>query len=100
MLCSTRIGSGTSIGGERRISLRRLDPFATLSVGMFVVEALGVDARDKEEDRGFKPGRGGSGPGPDSVYGPLRLAGERLKGGGVAEGVDNEERRSANMMVV
>lgn len=92
------MGSGASIGGDRRISLRKLEPLATLSVGRFVVEALGVEASDKEEDRGFKPGRGGNGPGPEGVYGPLRLAGERLRGGGVAEGVDNEERRSANMV--
>lgn len=92
------MGSGTSIGGDRRISFRKLDPFVTLNVGMFVVEALGVEARDREEDRGFSPGRGGSGPGPEGGYGPLRLEGERLRGGGVAEGVDNEERRSANMV--
>lgn len=98
MLCNTRMGSGTSVGGDRRISLRKLDPFVTLSVGRFVVEALGVEARDNEEDRGFSPGRGGSGPGPDGVYSPLRLAGERLRGGGVAEGVDSDERRSANMV--
>jgi hypothetical protein len=98
MLCKTRMGSGTSIGGDRRISLRRLDPFAVFMVGMLVVEALGVDARDSEEDRVVSPGRGGNGPGPDSGYGPRRLAGERLRGGGVAEGVDNEERLSANML--
>jgi hypothetical protein len=98
MLCKTRIGSGTSIGGDCRISLRRLDPLIALKVCIFVVEVLGVDARDKEEDRGFSPGRGGNGPGPDRGYGPLRPAGERLDGGGVAEGVDNEERRSANMV--
>lgn len=98
MLCNTRTGSGSSSGGDRRISLRKLDPFVTLSVGRFVVEALGVEARDKEEDRGFSPGRGGCGPGPEGIYGPLRLAGERLRGGGVAEGVDNEGRRSANML--
>jgi hypothetical protein len=97
ILCKTRIGSGTSIGGGRRISLRILDPFAVLKVGRLVVETLGVDARDSEEDLGFNPGRGGNGPGLDR-YGPRRPPGERLIGGGVAEGVDNEEGRSANMV--
>lgn len=59
------------------------------------------DASDSDDDRGFRPGRGGSGPGPDAGYG-RRGAGEyeSRRGGGVPEGVEWAESLSRPHMLV
>ena len=67
MFSSTRRGLDTSGPGDFRSSLRSPEPFGSLeTVGRLAVDAFGVERREREEVRGFRPGRGGRGPGPDS----------------------------------
>ena len=76
-----------------RNSLRKPDPLGSLAaVGRLAVEAFGVEKSDSDEERGYRPGRGGTGPGPGvRPYVPRRgsAAGEYGRDcGGVPEGVD------------
>lgn len=83
---NTCTGSGT-FGGAPPGGRLRPEPLGIRAVaGRLVFEEAG-DMRDREEERGFRPGRGGRGPGPEG-YG-LRGAGEyeSRRGGGVPDGV-------------
>jgi hypothetical protein len=72
ILSSTRSGSWTSSGVGFRNSLRKLEPLGNRGkVERFVTEAFGVDDNDKDDERGYRPGLGGRGPGP-----ALRAVGE------------------------
>ena len=61
---STLRGSGMFAGGTPSPWRLRPAPFGTRgAIGRLAVEEVG-ETRDRDEDRGFKPGLGGNGPGP------------------------------------
>lgn len=96
---NTCIGSGT-FEGIPPGGLLRPEPLGMFAVdGRLVVEESG-DMREREDDRGFKPGRKGKGAGLSVGY-SLRGAGEAesRRGGGVPEGVECPESRSRPHML-
>jgi hypothetical protein len=70
-ICSKALKGSIACCGatSARSSCRNDEAFVVdLSVEVtLVIEADGVEARERDEERGFMPGRGGSGPGPEAV---------------------------------
>ena len=92
-------GSGTCCG-TWPLGRLRWEPLATWAVeGRLVVDESG-EMSDRDDERGFRPGRKGSGAGRSPGY-SLRGAGEAesRRGGGVPAGVGCADRRSRPHML-